>query len=130
MNDEKCRGSAKLMDAWKHRALTEESVQEIAESLSKSPARVTAASVHGGADATGLSLTLNYDGDDIPRCGNDLAFWLGWHRRFGGVVLPPRVIIKGTPRPDFLEIQLGYGHVAPGQPGQLDLPGIAGGVGV
>ncbi len=133
MNDDKPRGSAKLLDAWKHRALTENSVMEIAENLGRSPAKVAAANVFGGLDATGLSVTLNYEGDDVPRCGNDILFWLQWHRRFGGVVVPPRVIIKGTPRPDFLQLQLGFGHVPalnPAvNPAAAELPGNVGGAG-
>ena len=64
------RGSEKLLDAWKSRALTEDAVHEIANALEQSPARVER------ADATGVRLSLRYDGDDLPSCGNDILFWL------------------------------------------------------
>lgn len=70
------RGSEKLLDAWKSRALTEDAVHEIANALEQSPARVERADVVGGADATGVRLSLRYDGDDLPSCGNDILFWL------------------------------------------------------
>jgi hypothetical protein len=111
MTEKQLRGSEKLMAAWKTRALTEESVREIADALDKSPAKVEGASMVGGQNATGVQLSLSYEGDDVPRCGNDILFWLKWHMKFGGVVRPPKIIINGTPFPDLLKIDLDFGHV-------------------
>src|SRR5262245_50081857 len=97
------RGSEKLLAAWKSRVLTEASVQELAASLEKSPAKVESVQFVGGLHASGLQLSLTYADDDVPRCGNDIAFWLQWLRRHGGApVRPPRVIINGTPFPDLV----------------------------
>jgi hypothetical protein len=104
------RGSEKLMAAWKTRSLTEESVKEIAAALDKSPAIVEQVSVEGGSNPTGISVALRYDGDDGPQCGNDILFWLRWHLNHGGVVHPPRIIIKGTPWPDLVRMELNFGH--------------------
>ena len=104
------RGSERILAAWKARALTDESVQEIAKAFAGSPAKVTGAVVDGGGAPTGLSLSLTYEGDDVPRCGNDILFWLQWHRTFGGVVKPPRIIINGTPFPDLVRLELDFGH--------------------
>ena len=117
------RGSDKLMAAWKARALTEESVREIAAHLEKSPATVERADVAGGAAPTGVSLSLSYSGDDTPWCGNDILFWLKWHRTHGGTVRPPKILINGIPFPDWLRLELDFGHV--GNPAQ-DLPGNPG----
>jgi hypothetical protein len=111
MDKQAKRGSEKLMAAWKSRALTEESVREIASALEKSPATVEAANVVGGANATGVSVALRYDGDDGPWCGNDILFWLKWHLTHGGVVKPPRIIINGIPYPDVVRLELDFGHV-------------------
>ncbi len=62
----KQRGSQKILAAWKARALTEELVNEIAQAFAKSPATVEGADVVGGTNATGLRLSLQYDGDDVP----------------------------------------------------------------
>jgi hypothetical protein len=105
------RGSEKLLEAWNARLLTEESVKEIAAALDKSSATVVSANVVGGANATGVQLALSYSGDDVPQCGNDILFWLKWHRTHGGVVKPPRIIINGTPFPDLINIDLDFGHV-------------------
>jgi hypothetical protein len=107
------RGSEKLLAAWKNRALTDESVREIAAALDKSPAVVEHAAVFGGANATGVALTLSYSGDDVPMCGNDLSFWFNWHRRFGGLVRPPKIIINGIPVPDVVRVHLEFGNVRP-----------------
>ena len=126
MGNQERSGSEKLMAAWKTRALSEESVREIATALEKSAARVEQASVFGGASATGMQLTLSYEGDDVPRCGNDILFWLKWHRDHGGVVVPPRIIINGTPFPDLVRMVLDFGHPrgpAPG-PNVPQMPGI------
>src|SRR5690349_14050734 len=96
------RGSEKLAAAWKHRGLTEEAFHEIGAELDKSPAKVESARVLGGATPTSVQLQLTYSGDDVPYCGNDLAFWLRWHQKWGGVIKPPRIIIKGIPVPDWL----------------------------
>jgi hypothetical protein len=104
------RGSEKLLAAWKNRALTEESVKEIAAELEKSPAVVEQAAVYGGQNPHTVTVALAYSGDDVPWCGNDLAFWLKWHRTHGnGVVRPPRIIINGTPVPDLIRVQLEFG---------------------
>ncbi len=108
---QKLRGSEKLMAAWKSRVLTEESVVEISKALDESPARVLATSVVGGANASGLRLSLGYEGDDVPWCGNDLQFWLKWHRKHGGAIRPPRIIINGTPFPDLVRMELDFGNV-------------------
>lgn len=123
MADKQRRGSDKLLDAWKNRALTDESVAEIAENLSKSPAKMRGASVFGGANATGMRVALSYDGDDVAWCGNDIVFWLKWHLRHGGIVRPPKIIIDGTPFPDLVRMDLDFGHVGVNVPGPADLPG-------
>ncbi len=105
------RGSEKLMAAWKTRALTEESVREIATQFEKSPAKVETADVVGGATPTGVRVSASYDGDDGPWCGNDILFWLKWHQVHGGNPKPPRIIINGTPYPEFVKLQLDFGHV-------------------
>ena len=118
------RGSDKLMAAWKARALTEDSVREIAAQIERSPATVERAEVAGGATPTGVSLSLAYSGDDTPQCGNDILFWLKWHRTHGGSAHPPRILINGIPFPDWLRLDLDFGHVdnpakdLPGNPGQ------------
>ena len=123
------RGSERLMAAWNTRALTEESVREIADALDASPASVLGANVVGGANATGMTVSLSYEGDDVPMCGNDILFWLRWHiKNGGGGVHPPRIIINGIPFPDLLRMELDFGHV--GQPGLADLGGggLGGGI--
>jgi hypothetical protein len=117
------RGSDKLMAAWKARALTEDSVREIAAQIEKSPATVERADVAGGSAPTGVSLSLSYSGDDTPWCGNDILFWLKWHRNHGGSARPPRILINGIPFPDWVRLDLDFGHV--GNPPQ-DLPGNPG----
>ena len=114
------RGSEKLMAAWKQRSLTEEGVREIAAELEKSRATIEKVNVVGGQDATGMQVLLSYEGDDVPWCGNDLAFWLKWRRRFGGTVRPPRIIINGIPVPDLVRVQLDFGHVG-GEHAGVDL---------
>ncbi len=121
------RGSERLMAAWKARALTEESVREIATALEKSPATVERAAFNG-SNASGLSLSLAYDGDDVPLCGNDLQFWLRWHRIHGGNPPPPRVIINGTPILDSVRLELGFGNVGEGF-GTADVTGAVRGGG-
>ncbi|HEU4730284.1 MAG TPA: hypothetical protein VFT22_20445 [Kofleriaceae bacterium] len=114
-NKHALRGSEKLIAAWNTRALTDESVKEIAAALDASPAKVLAANVVGGTHATGLTLSLAYEGDDVPRCGNDILFWLRWHiNHGGGAVHPPRIIINGIPFPDLVRMELDFGHVGPG----------------
>jgi hypothetical protein len=126
MLDQKTRGSEKLMAAWSARRLSEESVGEIAAALDESPATVDSARVVGGEDATGIHVTMSYDGDDVPRCGNDILFWLHWHRKYGGVVRPPRIIINGTPYPDLVTVHLGFGDVGPGPLEQPQAGGFGG----
>lgn len=124
------RGSQKLMAAWKARVLTDESVREIAEAVEASPATLLGANVVGGTHATGMTVALSYEGDDIPRCGNDIQFWLKWHLIHGGTPHPPRIIINGIPNPELLRLELDFGHVGnPGPATTVELPGaIRGGV--
>ena len=122
----KKRGSEKILAAWQSRALTEESVREIAGAFEKSPATIEGATVVGGENATGLRLSLAYEGDDGPWCGNDILFWLKWHRGHGGVVRPPRIIINGIPFPDLIRMELDFGHVGAQVPGLRDLEGELG----
>ncbi|KPF68492.1 hypothetical protein IP84_09310 [beta proteobacterium AAP99] len=108
------RGSARLLAAFKARSFSEEAIRELAAHLDKSPASVEGALVKGGSAATGVSLTLAYSGDDVPQCGNDMAFWLAWLRRHGGggfTPRRPRIIINGIPFPDWLRLELSAGEV-------------------
>jgi hypothetical protein len=121
------RGSEKLMGAWKARELSEASIKEIAGALDKSPAKVEGVNVVGGASATGVQLSLRYDGDDGPWCGNDILFWLRWHiNHGGGVVRPPRIIINGTPWPDLVRMELDFGHVGDNA---SNVPNVSGAIG-
>ncbi len=122
MSQDKTRGSDKLMQAWKARALSDAAVKDIADALDQSGAIVEGALVSGGgAAATGLRVQLRYEGEDTPRCGNDILFWLQWHRRFGGQPRPPKVIIRGTPFPDLVRMELEFGRFEP----LADQPGLA-----
>lgn len=112
------RGSEKLLDAWRTRTLSESSIHEIAKALDASPATVERAHVTGGAEPTGVQVSLRYEGDDVPFCGNDLQFWLQWLRKHGGKPRPPRVIIDGIPFPDLAVVDLEFGS-----PVERELPG-------
>ena len=101
------RGSEKIMAAWSARELSEDGVAEIARQFDESPARVVGAQ----ARSTGVRVSLAYEGDDVPICGNDITFWLRWHVKYGGVVKPPKVIINGTPYPDLIRLDLDFGDV-------------------
>jgi hypothetical protein len=114
MGNEGKRGSEKLIAAWKARSLTDESVRELAAALEKSPAKVEGVAFSGGSDAAGLQLSLRYDGDDGPWCGNDLQFLLTWLRRHGIASAVPRVIINGTPWPDLVRLHVNIGNVPDG----------------
>jgi hypothetical protein len=103
------RGSERLMAALNSR-LTEESIGDIARILDSSPGVVEDIEVHGDAEPTGVSLTVSYSGDDGVWCGNDIRFWWEWMRKHGGVPKPPRIIINGTPWPDFLKLKVTYGR--------------------
>jgi hypothetical protein len=128
MATETLRGSEKLMAAWKARTVTEESVREIAAQFDKSPATVNSADVVGGATPTGVRVSVSYAGDDTPWCGNDILFWLKWHRNHGGPVKPPRIIINGIPFPDFIRLELDFGHVPSAPQAVPELTGeLAGG---
>lgn len=107
----KTRGSEKLLAAWKTRVLSEDAFKEIANEFEKSPAVVEEVSVVGGSSPTGMQVSLMYSGDDVPWCGNDLAFWLKWHRIHGGRTRPPKIIINGIPFPDVIRVQLEFGDV-------------------
>ena len=124
------RGSEKVMAAWKARVLTEASIKEIAASFEKSPATIEGATFFGGEHSTGLSLSLSYEGDDGPWCGNDILFWLKWHLGHGGNPRPPRIIINGTPFPDLVRMELDFGHVGEQAGGIQDLAGEIGAVGI
>jgi hypothetical protein len=126
MVEKEVRGSEKLMAAWKARALTEESVKEIADALDKSPAKVEGADVTGGGTPTGVRLSLRYDGDDGPWCGNDILFWLKWHFKHGGNVVSPTIFINGRPWPDLVKLDLTFGHGEEAGPSVDDLPGRLG----
>lgn len=108
---QKVRGSDKLRAAWEKRALKDDEVHEIAAHLDKSVAKVEAVRVIGGVRATGVEVALSYTGEDVPRCGNDVAFWLHWLRNHGGNGRPPRIIINGTPFPEELRLELLFGDV-------------------
>ena len=118
---EEIRGSDKLRAAWRARALSEDAVNEIAKAIDNSPAIVEGVEMHGGGEPSGMSLTLRYDGDDVPQCGNDILFWLRWHLTHGGAVKPPKIIINGIPYPELLRMRLDFGTVdAPlEQPGPI-----------
>lgn len=120
MENKPKRGSEKVLAAWKARALSEESVKEIVSAFEKSSAVVERANVSGGSSATGLRVSLSYSGDDVPQCGNDMAFWLAWLKRHGGAPRPPRIIINGIPFPEVIKMELDFGHVD----GPLDLGGL------
>jgi hypothetical protein len=111
------RGSEKLMKAWKSRALTDDSVREIADALDKSPAEVAGIIFVGGEEATGLQVSLRYDGDDGPYCGNDILFWLKWLQNHGGggVIKAPHILINGTPWPEEVLMTLTFGQTGPSE---------------
>jgi len=100
--------------AWRARELTEDAVGEIAKQFDESPAKVVAAH----ARSSGVRLSLAYDGDDVPICGNDITFWLRWHLQHGGVVKPPKIIINGIPFPDIIRLELDFGDV----PAPVEIP--------
>lgn len=112
MHDVKAqRGSEILLAAWKNRQvhLNEEFMRELGEILAQSPGKVESASFDGGAAPVGASFSLSYDGDDIPRCGNDfrkIHHLAGKHGIQG-----PIIIINGIPAWDRMnvEVQLGAG---------------------
>src|SRR6187402_2798191 len=119
------RGSLRLREAWKHRVLTEEGIEAIAKSLDESSANVESVVFSGGDNATGVTMSLVYDADDIPRCGNDLASWLAWHRKFGGGgFVPPRIFTHGILNPELVRIVLTYGSTAPAQAPRVEVPGF------
>ena len=117
------RGSEKVTAAWNARMLSEESISEIARQFEESPAAVESAYVVGGEHATGMRVSLRYDGDDGPWCGNDILFWLKWHLGHGGVVHPPKIIINGIPFPDLVRMELDFGHVGEHVPSIEDISG-------
>lgn len=113
MEQQKARGSAKLLAAWKAREITEDAVREIAQVLEKSPATVekVAFTGGGGSAATGMRLALAYTGDDVPWCGNDLQFLLKWFKNHGFGGRPPRILINGIPFPDEVRLEVEVGFV-------------------
>ena len=123
------RGSEKVMAAWNARMLSEESISEIARQFEESPATVESADVVGGEHPTGLRVSLRYDGEDGPWCGNDILFWLKWHLGHGGVVHPPKIIINGIPFPDLVRMELDFGHVGEQAGGIQELAGELGAAG-
>jgi hypothetical protein len=114
------RGSAKLLDAWRTRTLSDESIEEIAKAIDKSPATLERAHVSGGAEPTGVQVSLRYEGDEVPFCGNDLQFWLQWLRTHGGKPRPPRIIIDGIPFPDLVHVDLEFGSPVVDAPRGVD----------
>ena len=128
MADMDSRGSEKLLEAWKGRALTDESVQEIADALGKSSGKVERAMILGGADATGARISLAYTGEDTPICGNDIAFWVKWHLRHGGTPRPPKIIIDGIPFPEIIRLELDFGNVLANEPLEMPVAGLNFGV--
>jgi len=127
---EKQRGSQKVLAAWQARTLTEEAVREIGTNFEKSPATIERAEVIGGSSPTGLRLSLRYDGDDVPWCGNDITFWLKWLHKVGGSVHPPRIIINGIPHPEWLRLELEFGNVAGNVAQGIDVAGLRNGGGL
>ena len=121
------RGSARLREAWKNRALTDEAVESIATALDESRAAVEAVSFTGGERPSAVTVGLSYEGDDVPICGNDLLFWLQWHKKFGGgVVVPPTVIVNGTPHPEIVKLLLTFGEPTVEIPAVEGLPAVGG----
>lgn len=125
------RGSEKLLDAWKKRMLTEDSVNEIANALAQSPAEVEECVFYGGANPTGAKVTLLYTGDDIPRCGNDISFWLNWHQKYGGITNRPVPFPKGLISPEWLRLVFSFGQTGSSSQPEYSqpLPGETGGNG-
>jgi hypothetical protein len=106
------RGSEKLLDAWRRRSLTEESVKDIAANLDESKGVVEDVQFVGGSSPTGVNLSVAYSGEGLPWCGNDLQYILKWHRKFGGNPRPPIILIDGTPAdPDVIRMQMSFGDV-------------------
>jgi hypothetical protein len=103
------RGSERLMAALNNR-LTEESIGDIARILDASPGVVKDVQVHGSGQPSGVSVTSIYSGDDGGWCGNDLRNWFEWLRKHGGQPKPPRIIINGTPWPEFITMMVTYGR--------------------
>ena len=115
MSNQTQRGSEKLLAAWKTRVLTEESVKDIAKTLDKSPAKVEDAQFSGGLNATGLRLSLSYDGDDTPYCGNDLKSLLDWALKYRHQLVIPRILINGVQPIDRVLMEIGIGDAAEGR---------------
>ena len=116
-------GSEKLYAAWNARALTKESLAEIGQALDASAGVVKAVELSGGAEPTGVAVTLEYNGDDILQCGPDLTNWLVLQQKLGaGVRVPPHFNPIGIPTIEELRVVLHYGHPsgpALGQTGHL-----------
>jgi hypothetical protein len=110
-----------VIAAWNARVLSQGAIEEIARQLEESPATVETANVVGGSHPTGLRVSLRYDGDDGPWCGNDILFWFKWHMGHGGVVNPPKIIINGIPFPDLVRMELDFGHVGEHVPSIEDI---------
>jgi hypothetical protein len=94
------RSSEPRIAAWHAPALTEESATEAAAALEASPATVLVDHVIGGANPTGITLSLAYDGDDVPLCENDILFLLRWYA-------------SHTPLPEIVREELDFEHVGP-----------------
>jgi hypothetical protein len=97
MTERGVRGSELLLDAWKHRTISDELVGEVAHNLGQSPATVDDVLTNGDH---GLGFSLTYTGDEIDRCGNDLQWLLDLIRKYGVPYEEPVVIINGRPRLD------------------------------
>ncbi|MEA2219145.1 MAG: MerR family transcriptional regulator, copper efflux regulator [Solirubrobacteraceae bacterium] len=129
MSYQQIRGSEKLMAALDARGIGAEAIEEIAEAIERSPATVDSAHVVGDDDRiTGLKLSLSYADEDVPRCGNDIAFWRDWHRTHGKAsLLDSYVLVNGVP-PYYLTLDVHFGDavrqpargpIAAGQIGQI-----------
>lgn len=103
------RGSELVLQAWKNRQahLTEDFVKELSEILAQSPGKVQSVEFEGGAAPHAATLSIAYDGEDIPICGNDLRLLHKLTGKHG--ISGPVVIINGVPALDRmnLEVQLG-----------------------
>jgi hypothetical protein len=106
------RGSAQLLDAWKAGVvhLDDTIVTGLSEVLNGIQGRVEGARVLGAEHAEAVSVDIAYDGEDVPRCGNDVALILRHLGQVGGAV-PVHVIINGVPALDALRVTLEVGNV-------------------
>ena len=110
------RGSARLLKAFEERGvvLSEDLVRGLAEALDGSEAKLGGAWVAPGTEPTGFGMSLAYDGEDLPRCGNDMQWLLELLRKYGtGGVPTIDVIINGRPRIDRALLLVSVGAIDP-----------------